>query len=239
MSFVYPRLKAQDAEEHFQRLNQEYLAGDKIRYTGDFRHPRAHFPNGEPVPFRRLDEIHSKLVEHVPNGRRMTEQERNGFDVAAGQIFVRVLEEDGRAQATDMGMWAFLSLVAFPDIALARFTPEGSAGLKRERFVGDRRNVFYTAYLRVWILGDLIHAPDAPLLQDELVGIVDRQISTDHRLARSLARAILAYGGSDRRAMVRAGLKSIRFKDRITDFSAYSDEELDSLVKRVMYETVE
>lgn len=236
MSFVYPRLRAQDAEEQFQCLNQEYLAGDKIRYTGDFSHPRAHIPNGEPVPARRLKAIHSRLAEHVPTGRRMTEPERNTFDDAAGQIFVSVLEEDGRAQATDLGMWAYLSLVAFPDIAFARFMPEGSAGLKRERFVGDRRNVFYTAYLRAWILGDLVYAPDAALLQDELVGIVDRQISTDHRLARSLARAILSYEGSDRRAMVRAGLKAIRFIDRITDFSAYSDEELDVLVKRVMYE---
>lgn len=240
MTFIYPRLRRDAAEEQLEALNEEFLESGNIAYAADFRHPKAFYPNlnAPLVPSWRLKELHDQLAEQLPSTGRPGSEEKRQFDIRAGKLLVKALEEDGQLQAADPDMWAFLSLVAFPDIALARFRPESRSRLTPERFMAGRRNVFYVPYLRAWILGDLVDDPDAILLEDELVGLVDRQISTDHRLARSLVRAIAGHKGTDnRREIVRECFKAIRFKQRVTDFSAFSDEELDSIVRGVMNES--
>ncbi|MGO1472465.1 MAG: hypothetical protein ACTHV1_07990 [Flaviflexus sp.] len=241
MTYIYPRLRKADAEVQFQLLNEEYLREGKISYTADFRHPKAYAPSvsGEIVPNWRLRDTHDKLEELLPKKKTLSDSEKRQFDVQAGKILLSVLEEDGQAQASDKDMWPYLSLVVFPDIATRRFAAQGQVGLTADRFLAGRRNVFYVAYLRAWILGDLILDDDSELLEDELVGLVDREFSTDHRLARSLVRAIASQSSSEnRRDMVRKAYKAIRFKQKITDFAALSDDALDALVKRVMYESL-
>lgn len=241
MTFIYPRLYRHDAEEQFQLLNEQFLREGEISVTADFSHPKAHYPSisGEPVPYGRLREIHDQLEVLLPKKKVLSSEDKRQFDIQAGKFLVSILEADGQSQAADKNMWSFLSLVAFPDIAVRRFRAKGKSGLTAERFLATRRNVFYIAYLRAWVLGDLTLYEDSELLEDELVGLIDREFSTDHRLARSLVRAISNQSGDEnRRNMVREGYKAIRFQQRVTDFSALSDKELDALVNRMMSESV-
>lgn len=127
-------------------------------------------------------------------------------------------------------VWPYLTLVVLPDLAVRRFGADRQGRLPRDRFRAGRRNVFYRAYLRAWILGDMLEDRELSLYEDELVGLVDRNLSADHRLARALSRQIaqLPQNGS-RRVRAREGMKRIQFELRVTDVEALDERELEEL----------
>lgn len=237
MTFIYPRLRPIDANEQFESLDEQFIDSGIIPFDASYRHPKAYYPSASAAPVLRprLSEIHLRLAQFVPAGGLLSPDDKRQFDIQAGKLFVEVFEEDGQAQAADEEVWAFLGLVAFPDIVLARFKPPKGTHLSPERFKAGRRNAFYAPYIRALVLGDLLDDPDTTLLEDELVGIMDRGLSMDHRLVQSIARSIHAMGrGSNRREAVRGGLKEIRFRLLLTEYSAFSDEELDAEVNDIM-----
>lgn len=234
--FIYPRLSPEAASRQFEELTKQYEADGTIRYRGEFWPPNVTLPNisGVPVPTYRLKWIHSELIEKLPPRTVLTKEDNRKFDIEIGKLFLKVFEEDGRVQAADSGVWAYLSLVAFPDVAFARFRPAKGQPLTKERFISSRRNAFYAPYLRALIFGDRLGDPDAVLYEDELVGLVDRELSTDHRLVHAIADVITTYEGGNRREMVRDGLKNVLFRQRITEFSTFTDAELRAEIEEIM-----
>src|SRR5699024_11769839 len=87
-----------------------------------------------------------------------------------------------------------------------------------------RRNIFYRAYLRSWILGDLLSDPELPLYEDDLVGLVDRNLSADHRVARIIADEIRSLSGKEnRREIVRNGIMAIKYELLVSELSSLDD----------------
>jgi len=234
MSYLYPRLSRADVESEITRLERTIQSGGIARPLQDGgHHPAAAFPgDGIPVPASRLRALHDAIGNAVSldSSRRRGDRDR-AFDKAAGNALARWFEEEGRQQASHPDVWPYLTLVALPDLAVQRFGPDSRGKLPADRYRAGRRNVFQRLYLRSWILGDLLNDPDLPLYEDELVGLIDRNLSSDHRLARLMSEQIMALSrASNRRDAVRTAFKSLQFELRVTDLSAMGDEELRALL---------
>lgn len=243
MSMAYPQLSREDTLEALEALETTLRAGKEPKAFPDgILHPRSIFPSygGAPVGIGRLREMHRRLasaLSHIPAEGRDSDRR---FDVAAGEFFVDWFETDGRGQAANPEIWPYLTILALPDLSTRRFGLNSNGKLPKERYLSGRRNIFYRAYLRSWILGDLLTDPDLPLYEDDLVGLVDRNLSADHRVARAIANQIRRVSGDQgrrdgtesRRELVRNGLKAVQYELRVTDLSSLSDTELNAVIGR-------
>jgi hypothetical protein len=236
VSMIYPQLARDDAMETLKELETHLRGGAKPRSLPDGTlHPRTSFNGygGVPVGVGRLRELHrslEKVLESVPDTGRDSDRR---FDAAAGRFLVEWFERDGRNQASNPEIWPYLTMLVLPDIAVRRFGPDRSGQLPKDRYLAGRRNIFYRAYLRSWILGDLLADPDLALYEDDLVGLVDRNLSADHRVARLIAERIQLLAGSEnRRELVRNGLKAIQYELRVTDLSSLDDESVREAIAR-------
>lgn len=235
MSKIYPQLTREDAVESLAQLEEQLKSGVQPRSLPDGTlHPKTSFNSfgGAPVTVSRLREMHRSLkqvLDAIPSGGRDSDRR---FDAASGRFLVDWFETEGRSQAANPEIWPYLTILVLPDLAVRRFGPDTSGKLPRERYLSGRRNIFYRAYLRSWILGDLLSDPDLPLYEDDLVGLVDRNLSADHRVARIIAEQIksLAAGSENRRELVRGGLKAIQYELRVTDLSSLDDRGVQNAV---------
>lgn len=237
MSRIYPQLARHDAVETLKELENQLKGGTPPKPLPDGTlDPRTRFNSygGAPVSVSRLREMHRSLklvLDSVPEQGRNADRH---FDAAAGKFLVDWFEADGRNQASNPEIWPYLTLLVLPDLAVRRFGPDKSGRLPKDRFLSGRRNIFYRAYLRSWILGDLLSDPDLPLYEDDLVGLVDRNLSADHRVARLIAEQIRSLSSEksrresneNRREMVRNGLKAIQYELRVTDLSSLDDHDV-------------
>lgn len=228
MSRIYPQLSRDDALVELEELEAFVRTGAAPRPLLDGLHSKIIFPGygGVPVTAGRLRELHDALEADLESVTTKGRDADRQFDVIVGRCLAQWFETDGRNQASDPEIWPYLTLVVLPDLALRRFGPDGNGRLPRDRYLSGRRNVFYRAYLRSWILGDLLEDPDLPLYEDDLVGLVDRNLSADHRIARLVAAQIRTMPrGESRRERVRAGLKGLQYELRVTDILELSDSE--------------
>ena len=228
MSRIYPQLARDEAVDTLKDLEERLKGGAQPRSLQDGTlHPKTSFNGfgGTPVNVSRLREMHRSLkqvLDAIPEGGRDADRK---FDAAAGRFLVDWFETDGRGQASNPEIWPYLTILVMPDLAVRRFGPDRSGKLPQDRYLSGRRNIFYRAYLRSWILGELLADPDLPLYEDDLVGLVDRNLSADHRVARIIAEQIRSLSGNEnRREMVRGGLKAIQYELRVTDLSSLDDE---------------
>lgn len=234
MSYLYPRMVRSDVESEIARLERTIHAGGVAQAFPDGgHHPAAGFPAaGIPVPTSHLRDLHDN-VEHAVaqvTSRRRGDRDR-AFDTAAGNALATWFEKEGRTQASHPDIWPYLTLVVLPDLAVKRFGPDPRGSLPPDRYRAGRRNVFQRLYLRSWILGDLLNDPDLPLYEDELVGLIDRNLSSDHRLARLVSEQIVVLSHTaNRRETVRTAFKSLQFELRVTDLAAMDDEDLRALL---------
>ncbi len=234
MSYIYPRLSRSEVESEISRLERTIQSGGIARpFQDGAHHPAATFPgDGIPVPASRLRDLHDSIGEAVApdTSRRRSDRDR-AFDRAVGNALAAWFAREGRQQASHPDVWPYLTLIVLPDFAVQRFGPDSRGELPADRYRSGRRNVFQRLYLRSWILGDLLNDPDLPLYEDELVGLIDRNLSSDHRLARLVSEQILSLGrSSNRRDVVRTAFKSLQFELRVTDLSAMATEELRALL---------
>lgn len=227
MSKIYPQLARPDAVETLNELENRLKGGTPPRSLPDGTlDPRTRFNGygGAPVGVSRLRELHRSLkqvLESVPEHGRDADRR---FDAVAGRFLVDWFAADGRNQASNPEIWPYLTILVLPDLAVRRFGPDSAGKLPKDRYLSGRRNIFYRAYLRSWILGDLLSDPDLPLYEDDLVGLVDRNLSADHRVARIIAEQIRSLSGNEnRRELVRNGLKAIQYELRVTDLSSLGD----------------
>lgn len=242
MSFLYPRLSRSDIASEISRLERTLMSGGVAQAFPDGgHHAGAIFPPvGVPVPINRLRELHAVAVDtvHALDVRRRADRDRL-FDVTVGNVLASWFEEDGRSQAAHPDIWPYLTLVVLPDLAVQRFGPDATGKLPHDRFAGGRRNVFQRLYLRSWILGDLLSDPELPLFEDELVGLVDRNLSSDHRLARMVSEQIRNLDrAQNRREPVRNAFKTLQFELRVTDVSSLNDDDLRSLLSNMFQPSI-
>lgn len=234
MSKIYPQLARHDAVETLKELEAHLKGGEPPRSLPDGTldaRTRFNGYGGAPVSATRLREMHRSLkrvLDTVPESGRDADRR---FDVAAGRFLVDWFEDEGRNQASNPEIWPYLTILVLPDLAVRRFGPDSSGKLPKDRYLSGRRNIFYRAYLRSWILGDLLSDPDLPLYEDDLVGLVDRNLSADHRVARIIAEQIRSLAGHpNRREMVRNGLKAVQYELRVTDLSSLDDDGIRNAV---------
>lgn len=232
---IYPQISREDAVAALTELEQLVSSGASPRPLIDGLHPRTSFNQfgGVPVDERRLNELRSRLIDAlagVPSGGR--EGDRR-FDIVVGSFLADWFGEDGRSQASNPEIWPYLTILVLPDLAVRRFAPDRTGKLPRDRYLSGRRNVFYRAYLRSWILGDLLMDPDLPLYEDDLVGLVDRNLSADHRIARLVGRQIRSTpAGESRRDTVRNGLKALQYELRVSDLASLDDHSAERVIAR-------
>lgn len=234
MSYIYPRLPRTDVESEISRLERTIQSGGIARpFQDGAHHPAATFPGeGVPVPASRLRALHDAIGEAVAADTSLRRGDRDrAFDRATGNALAEWFEQEGRQQASHPDVWPYLTLVVLPDFAVQRFGPDSRGKLPADRYRAGRRNVFQRLYLRSWILGDLLNDPDLPIYEDELVGLIDRNLSSDHRLARLVSEQIMSLSrASSRRDIVRTAFKSLQFELRVTDLSAMESEDLRALL---------
>lgn len=230
MSRIYPQLTRQDSVSVLAELEDRLRQGEPPRSLPDGTlDPRTRFNSfgGTPVGVSRLRDLHASLSSTLSAVPERGHDADRRFDAVAGKFFVDWFEVDGMNQASNPEIWPYLTILVLPDLALRRFGPDSTGKLPRERFLSGRRNIFYRAYLRSRILGDLLEDPELPLFEDDLVGLVDRNLSADHRVARLIAEQIrLLAGYKNRRDLVRNGLKSVQYELRVTDLSSLDDDDV-------------
>lgn len=234
MSRIYPQLTREDAVAALDELEDRLKQGEAPRPLPDGSlDPRTRFNGfgGAPVGVSRLRELHGALtaaLSAVPERGRDADRK---FDAIAGSFLVDWFEADGRGQASNPEIWPYLTILVLPDLAVRRFGLDRSGKLPRDRYLSGRRNIFYRAYLRSWILDDLLEDPELPLYEDDLVGLVDRNLSADHRVAQFIAKQVRTLGGHEnRRDLVRNGFKAVQYELRVTDLASLRDSELEATI---------
>ena len=136
-------------------------------------------------------------------------------------------------QASNPEIWPYLTILVLPDLAVQRFGLKSNGTLPKERYLSGRRNVFYRTYLRASSLGTLLDDPDLPLFEDDLVGLMDRTMSADRRIARLVGETIQSIPrGDSRREAVRNGLKVLQYELRVTDLSSLNEADAKHAVSR-------
>lgn len=232
---IYPQISREDAVTSLAELEQLTRAGGSPRPLAEGLHPRTAFNQfgGVPADERRLRELRNGLIDKLSGVQSGEREGDRRFDIAAGSFLAEWFGEDGRSQASNPEIWPYLTILVLPDLALRRFGPDGTGKLPRDRYLSGRRNVFYRAYLRSWILGDLLTDPDLPLYEDDLVSLVDRNLSADHRIARLVGRQIRSTpAGDQRRSIVRRGLKALQYELRVSDLASLDDDLAEQVIAR-------
>lgn len=238
MSWIYPYFPPDVAKGELANIEKRIRRnnGDVFTQRGFVpKHPKQIFPTsgGEPVPPERLHQLRDFVLSEVEslNLDSITKaNERRIFDKALSKrLGTWFSHDEDKLNAANPNLWSFLTLVIFPDIAVRRFPPDASGNLPTDRFLAGRRNVLYRCYLRYIVLGeDILSDEDMNLYEDELVGLVDRNLSADHRLSKAIARQIASLSSdNNRREIVRNGMKNIQFELKVTDLSSVSDKELE------------
>ncbi|HWV50321.1 MAG TPA: hypothetical protein VN035_12780 [Microbacterium sp.] len=241
MGAIYPRFSVDDARRAFADLENAVATGQEApTFIRGAHHPRAYFGIGGAgtVPVAELANLRAEMsaqVSTVSSGQRNHDRK---FDLLAGAGLAQWFAGDLRGQAANPGMWSYLTIAVLPDLAVRRFPLDKNGRLSPDRFLAGRRNVFYRAYLRSIVLGDLLNDPEVELFEDDLVGLIDRQLSSDHRLARTISEQIASTPKFlPRRDIVREGLKAVQFESRVTDLGSLSDQELRDMVAELFAES--
>lgn len=237
---LLPFLTPSQAQARLDNIEHEWCSRGKLSVPSGFIVEEAEFAavGGTPITSDRLRHARDRVLKATSELSVDSVQERNEFDrqlaVALGSEFGDIpLSQTGNGRA-----WQYLALVVFPDLILRRYQPATSGALPRDRFSSERRNPLMTAFRRWHILGPVLDEPEFKLTEDDLVQIVDRSLSNDHRLARVIARKIgslrttsQSLGQTSVRQRVREGLKSIQFERRVTALETLSDDTLEQVIE--------
>lgn len=243
MPWLYPTFRAEVAQSELKNLeNRFYRTSEVFTSRGVIpRHPKASFPSsgGEPVPAQRLIELRELVVKNIaevdPDRKLSVSACNRAVDRVLSQVLGAWFDQDeDRGNVAHPQMWSYLAIIVLPDVAISRFPPRADGSLQSERFLEGRRNIFYRAYLRYVVLGEAVLLDeDIELFEDDLVGLVDRNLSADHRLSQAIARKISSLASvENRREKVRHGFKNIQFELKVTDLSSVPTDYLEEIVDK-------
>lgn len=236
---VYPRLHDSAADELLRGYAP--LGIEAIAALAATSHPRVSWYEtatsriGEP----RLRELRLAVLDIAKDEGYPTPTPRRyaGFDQRVGPELLNrmhILPAD----AAHPGVWAFLSLVLLPDVAVWRW----STDRHRDRFTGrQHRDTFRRLWARAYAVGE---TAARQLLEDEFTGIMERtSIAGDPRVARAVAETHLATVASGfsapRTDLLREAMKRIRRISVVVHFPALTDAQLRDLFDEVYRDTVD
>lgn len=233
MNLVYPRLANADARLLAEELRAASHSGlDRVREFVDASHPRAAAvpTGGRPATEPEIGRVREDVLEEVGrwvNGTILARRSQPEFDAVLGQSLHRALHIIP-ADAAHPETWNFLTLVVLPDVALTRFPT-----LIEERALGGPRNVLRRAWTRWEVLGDLLMEGEPLMGEDELVGLLERTaVARNRRLARTLAEAVIRYGGRRARSEYARDLyKRVRHQTGPLMLDLYTESDLNDLVR--------
>ena len=236
MPTIFPVIDRLTARKEISRLERRLLAGQQIlpRDLASI-YSKASFPavGGTPVDSQTLRLLRDEIVDSLPGETHKNGQEawKREFDVRIGSAFCRWFTKSEVSNVSNIDVWPYLTTILMPDIACMRFGLNSSGLLPPERFMAGRRNVFYRAYLRSLILGDVLEMETAILFEDDLVGLIDRNFSVDHRLTRAIATGFGRHVTREKhRSIVRETLKLVQYEMRITDLASLTDRQLSKYI---------
>lgn len=133
--------------------------------------------------------------------------------------------------ARDPMLWAFLALVALPDVALWRWRDAPS-----DRFLDLEHHVFGRLWWRETVLGDAWHAIDdeAALVDADLAAIFRRrELVANHEVARVIVGVVATSGpsGDERSARLQSGLRDLMHLTPIVDLDALRPGDLEAVIR--------
>lgn len=241
--FLYPRLDPNVA----MSILSESSAMTLLEL---FRNGRIEHPMAAPSPSGGRP-VNSELLRHLQDGIReiatscgypsdlaKSHINKQNFDNQCGDFLYNEMAIVP-ADAADVGVWSFLSLVVVPEIGPWRFSNRTDV-----RLLGHPRNVLRRLWWRAWAFGgDLNIAPTGctPLGEDESVAIMERpSLGGNQRTARalrdSLWRAELEGVSVARSELMRQLARRLRAERSHIALDALSDSQLvyllDGLVSR-------
>lgn len=232
---IYPQLSHEDAFAELSDLENVLRTGQSlIPFANGTIHPKSIFrgSGGTPADLHHLRALHDGLETKIRQFSGSGRAWDRAFDVATGNFLIEWFAED-QNQASNPEIWPYLTILVLPDLAVQRFGLKSNGTLPKERYLSGRRNVFYRTYLRASSLGTLLDDPDLPLFEDDLVGLMDRTMSADRRIARLVGETIQSIPrGDSRREAVRNGLKVLQYELRVTDLSSLNEADAKHAVSR-------
>lgn len=226
LSFSYAKVRVSEIAETMQR---DGLSG--VQALARTEHPRAApvATGGRVANPEQIANVRKAILKTIEPWWQLGVVPRSqaaAFDLMLGRALhehLAIIPADAAHDET----WSFLTLVAFPDVAVIRF-PD----MHVDRLIGTQRNVLRRTWFRQEVLGDLLHSTDHPLGEDELVGLFERSaLARNRALIRRLAAAVLAYDGPLARSeWARDLYKRVTFTTGPRLLDALSDTELDAII---------
>ena len=219
-------------------------------------------PPGRSITPTELELLREKVLDDLAaagfnSGFKISSPEHKAnWDRALGASLLKHLPISA-AQASENGVWAYLSTFVFWDFASWRYSSarkssaltdnnDGDEVVKSiERSLGGQRNVLRKCWIRAYVLGpDLGVGTELPspqaMKEDELVNLFERStLGDNHELARAIARTIYKHHPKATRRMdfTRELTKSVLRKTVSTHFSylgSSMDDLLDEIAMNVM-----
>ncbi|WP_432278887.1 DUF6339 family protein [Nocardia brasiliensis] len=236
MNQLWPRISHTAALVALQQL--DIRDGSKPHSTT--RHPQQTFAatGGHRVREREItqlvDQIETVAVEHGYGGQTSTKRLVE-FDRQAAEVLYEAMHITS-FEASQPGMWTFLSVVAMPGVTAWRFGPRNV-----ERWIATdlTRHMFSRLWWQAFIFGVRSNGSrtDYRLLrslsESDLNQLTERKsIGGNHRLARAIAAELVLVTDS-RRDIVRDLTRRLRRLTPFIDFSALTDDDLYRLVQRL------
>ena len=236
--FVYPRLPYFDACQRIEEISATFQSGGIPALEGlaTCSHAKADpvATGGRVADPDQIARVRQKALTAVEPWRDRGVVSRNEsavFDLAIGKSLHDVLQIVPSDAAHD-GVWSFLTLVTFPDLAVLRF-PD----MHPDRMLGTNRNVLRRAWLRRDALGDLTDRYTRPLGEDEMVGLFERSAMARNRpLIRALASTVMEHEGKGARSdWARELYKVVRYLTGPRSLDGFTETDLRMLI----HETVD
>ena len=235
---AFPRMNADDAAERVRKLSPLSLSEIRDQATTSLIGATFYQTASVRISSNDLDEI-QEAVRILASEHGYPLAQARGRSIEFDRQLTTMLLSSLKilpADASEEGVWSFLTLNVLPEIALWRFpnTPGDGEEVRDnyERLVGKPRNVFRRAWWRGYILG-----PDysTRLIEDEAVGIMERpSIGGSPRLARKVAEVhlqnVAREGAGSRQDLLREGIKRLRRRMGQISVHVLSDEQLHGLV---------
>jgi hypothetical protein len=156
-------------------------------------------------------------------------------DRRIGHVLVEEMEVTPVA-ARDPMLWAFLALVALPDVALWRWRDAPV-----DRFLDLELHVFGRLWWRETVLGEALHTTDdgAALSDADLTAIFRRrELIANHEVARAIARVATTSGlsGDGRSGRLQSGLRDLMHLTPVVDLDSLHVDDLESVIRRCLQE---
>lgn len=241
--FLYPRLDAHRAALLIQA--QQSLSLAELQTSGAIHHADAACSptGGLPVPESHLRDLQTTLrglCDDFGFPAALKTAKQGEFDRVCGTI----LRRDMRivpADASEEGVWSFITLVLVPELAPWRFPSR-----HEDRLLGKPRNALRRLWWRAHVLGpDLTWVPPGctPLNEDESVQIMERPtIAKSGRLAQQLKQVLWRFESKgfvgNRAELLRDVIKLIRAERSHIAMDAMHNSVLAAYLDEIVAEAI-